>query len=74
MKILSVPWAYWKRLARALGDLNARILFSLMYFLFTWPFALIVRMKHKPFAHPKNSTWHATPSPTDDHERFIKQY
>ena len=42
--------ARWKRLARRLGDAQARALFSVFYFVVLTPFALAVRWLADPLA------------------------
>ena len=59
MNILTLLWEKWKVIAAKIGNFQARLLFSLIYFLLTWPFALIVKYKTRPFSVPKqDSNWH----------------
>jgi lipopolysaccharide/colanic/teichoic acid biosynthesis glycosyltransferase len=41
-------WEGWKRLAKRLGDVQARILLVVFYFLFFAPFALLARWSSDP--------------------------
>jgi hypothetical protein len=43
-------WAWWKRIARKIGDFQARILLTIFYFIFFAPFALAVRFLSDPLA------------------------
>jgi hypothetical protein len=43
-------WKAWKRIARKIGDFQARVLLNLFYFIFLLPFALIVRWATDPLA------------------------
>jgi hypothetical protein len=38
-------WRWWTRVARRIGDVQARILLSLFYFAILAPFALVLRRK-----------------------------
>ena len=40
--------AAWRRLARTLGDANARLLLALFYFVVLAPFALLLRWRADP--------------------------
>jgi hypothetical protein len=41
-------WQWWKRIARKIGDAQARIILTLFYFLVVGPFALIIRFWSDP--------------------------
>ncbi len=43
-------WAAWKRIARKIGDFQARVLLTIFYFVLLAPFALIVRRTSDPLA------------------------
>lgn len=43
-------WLVWKRVARAIGDLQARVLLTVFYFVILTPFALLVRWRRDPLA------------------------
>jgi hypothetical protein len=38
-------WRWWTRVARRIGDVQARILLSLFYFVILGPFALVLRRR-----------------------------
>jgi hypothetical protein len=56
-------WAWWKRIARKIGDFQARILLTIFYFIFFAPFALAVRFLSDPLAIKNKSapSWGAKP-------------
>jgi hypothetical protein len=41
-------WAGWKRVARKIGDFQARVLLTIFYFVLLAPFALIMRRTSDP--------------------------
>lgn len=43
-------WEQWKRIARRIGDFQARVLLILFYFVILAPFALVVRWATDPLA------------------------
>lgn len=43
-------WRGWKRIARKIGDFQARLLLEVLYFVLLWPFALAVRWGSDPLA------------------------
>jgi len=43
-------WAAWKKIARKIGDFQARVLMTIFYFVLLAPFALIVRRTSDPLA------------------------
>jgi hypothetical protein len=43
-------WVWWKRVARKIGDFNARVILTLFYFIFLAPFALAIRFLTDPLA------------------------
>jgi hypothetical protein len=47
-------WEGWKRVARKIGDFNARLILSLFYFLILFPFSMMVRLSD-PLRLRKNS-------------------
>lgn len=47
---LRTLWEWWRRVARRLGDVQARLLLTLFYFVIFGPFALIVRWRSDPLA------------------------
>jgi hypothetical protein len=58
-------WGRWKAIAHALGNFQARLLLSLLYFVLIPPFALIVRGLMDPLQfrrHPRESFWLPSPA------------
>jgi hypothetical protein len=47
---LRAAWNAWKRLARRIGDIQARILLTVFYYLVLGPFALVLRGRSDPLA------------------------
>ena len=43
-------WARWKRLARRIGDVQARVLMTVFYFAVLGPVALVTRGRSDPLA------------------------
>jgi len=43
-------WAAWKRIARKIGDFQARVLLTIFYFVLLAPFAIVVRRTSDPLA------------------------
>ena len=54
-------WAAWKRFAKRVGDIQARILLIVFYFVVLAPFALVVRLTRDPLAlrHGAGRGWRA---------------
>jgi hypothetical protein len=53
-------WKWWKRVARKIGDFQARIILTIFYFIILGPFALAVRLWSDPLAIKTSTTrgWH----------------
>ena len=43
-------WQGWKRIAKKIGDFQARLLLEVLYFVLFWPFALAVKWVSDPLA------------------------
>ena len=41
-------WRGWLRVAKLVGDLNARVIFSVLYFVLGGPIALVVQRRSDP--------------------------
>jgi hypothetical protein len=54
---LRALWEWWKRVAKRIGDVQARILLTIFYFLFLAPFALVVRWRMDPLAIKTDMGW-----------------
>jgi hypothetical protein len=50
-------WEGWKRVAKRIGDVQARILLTIFYFLILAPFALVVRWGMDPLAIKTAAGW-----------------
>ena len=60
-------WVWWKRIARIIGDFNARVILTLFYFIFLAPFALAVRLFTDPLSIKNKSapSWGIKPEAED---------
>lgn len=47
---LAALWERWKRIAHVIGNVQARVLLSILYFILVGPFALLVRLTMDPLA------------------------
>lgn len=54
-------WIHWKRIAKAIGVVQTRILMVFLYFLFVFPVGLIARRSGDPLhlKVPKDTNWTA---------------
>jgi len=58
--LLQAIWERWKKFGRKLGDVQARLLLSLLYFTIIAPFALVVRWLCDPLSiKPHQQGWRA---------------
>lgn len=53
-------WNWWKRIAKRIGDFNARLILTLFYFIFLTPISLPVKLKD-PLGIGKNKKEGWTP-------------
>ena len=53
-------WSGWKRFAKKIGDFQARVILTILYFVIIGPFALIVRWGADPLSLKKGAQqgWH----------------
>lgn len=53
-------WEGWKRVARKIGDFNARVILTLFYFILLFPFAMMVKLFTDPLEIKKKEHvgWH----------------
>lgn len=65
-------WEWWKRVARKIGDFQARIILTIFYFVILGPFALAVRLGTDPLAIKANTLrgWHPK---TEGKESLMEQ-
>jgi hypothetical protein len=47
---MAVAWTRWTKVAHVVGNVQARILLTLFYFVIAPPFALVVKLLHDPLA------------------------
>jgi hypothetical protein len=52
-------WARWKKIARAIGVVQTRILMVCLYFLFVLPVGIVMRLRGDPLRlkRPAGSNW-----------------
>jgi len=56
-------WQGWQKVAKKIGDFQARLILSLFYFLIVLPMGLIARMFSDPLSLKKTAArWHAKQS------------
>jgi len=57
---LRTLWKRWKRVAKKIGDVQARLLLTVFYFVVLAPFALVVRWRTDPLGIKPGSPrgWH----------------
>lgn len=70
-------WERWKVIAHVIGDVQARLLLSLFYFLFLSPFALGVRLFSDPLrvkAHNRPRWISSAPETADPRQRAQRQF
>ena len=67
-------WGAWKRLARKIGNFQARVILTVLYAVVVLPFGLLVRLFSDPL-HIKNrpSSWTERPAEAFDMSWVRKQ-
>lgn len=68
-------WEGWKKIAKKIGDFNARLILTIFYFVLLAPLALIVR-RSDPLGLKKNKAkgWvEKEPANGTPHERALQQ-
>jgi hypothetical protein len=70
MRLLKLVWERWKLIAHAIGDVQARVLLSLFYFVIVAPFAAGVKLLSDPLALRARAVpgWLPRPAGADDAE------
>jgi hypothetical protein len=48
-------WDRWKKIARKIGDFNARVILTIFYFVLLLPFALLIKLLTDPLDIKKGS-------------------
>ncbi|MEQ9618866.1 MAG: hypothetical protein RIG61_06800 [Deltaproteobacteria bacterium] len=53
-------WEGWKKIARKIGDFNARVILTIFYFILLMPFALLIKLFTDPLEIKKKARkgWH----------------
>jgi len=70
-------WEWWKRVARKIGDFQARVILTIFYFVVLGPFALAVRLGSDPLAIKPGTPrgWHPkTEGKSTTIEQTTKQF
>ncbi len=67
MQALRALYAWWKPIARKIGDVQARVLLTLFYFVVLGPFALAVSIFSDPLAVKPTTTPGWRPRPPKSH-------
>jgi hypothetical protein len=72
---LRALWEGWRRVAKRIGDVQARILLTVFYFLILAPFALVVRWRMDPLAIKTAAGWRPKEgTPGNPLERASRQF
>ena len=66
--VLRALWEAWKVVAHAIGKVQARVVFSLLYIVLLGPVALVLRLAADPLRHrhPLSSNWRERPTQAGD--------
>lgn len=58
--VLKRAWNGWKKIARKIGDFNARVILTIFYFILLMPFALLIKIFTDPLQIKKKTPqgWH----------------
>ena len=71
-------WDGWKKIARKIGDFNARVILTIFYLILLMPFALLVKAFTDPLEIKKNAKkgWHLREEDPDitPMERAARQF
>ena len=72
---MSELWQRWKRTARKIGDIQARFILTVFYFLVMAPFALVIRFWSDPLRLKRFPGWiRRSDSPDAAKMRAREQY
>ena len=64
---MKAAWSAWKRLARKIGDFQARVLLTVLYAVVVLPFGVLARMFSDPLKLKKHpASWTEIPPETHD--------
>lgn len=75
--VLATLWARWKIIAHVIGNFQARVLLSILYFVLIPPFGLLVRMLMDPLElrrHHRETLWRALPPRGTDLSEARRQF
>ncbi len=75
--MLARLWARWKVFAQKVGDFQARLILTLLYFLILGPMGLFVRVLRDPLRTkhgPQTSVWVPRPAENDSLEIAKRQF
>lgn len=70
-------WAKWKPLAKRIGDFQARVILSIVYFLILGPYGVVVGLFKDPLKarrRPPGSLWESRPQEPVSLEAARRQY
>ena len=73
----SRAWARWKRFGHVVGDFQARVLLTIIYFLVLAPYGLVVRLFGDPLnlkRAPRPSNWISKPEEDPAIEQARRQF
>lgn len=71
---LKSAWNAWKRIARIIGNFQARVLLTVIYVVAVLPFGLAARLFTDTLQLKKRpATWHEIPAETVDLQRAQRQ-
>ena len=74
-RYLKELWQRWTKVAKKIGDLQARLMLSIFYFVFVLPIGLIARRFADPLGLKKNSAhWQSKPSAPSRLEDARRQF
>ena len=67
-ELLRALWEAWKVVAHAVGQVQARVVFSLLYIVLLGPVAMVMRLAADPLRHrhPPASNWRDRAAQTAD--------
>ena len=76
MNTLKRIWEGWKRVAKKIGDFQARIILAVFYFVILAPFSLLVRASDPlTIGNKTPKGWHAKKlDPADPKAKAIRQW
>ena len=70
LSFLRAAWTRWKKIARAIGVVQTRILMVCLYFVFVLPVGIVMRLRGDPLRlkRPAGSNW----TPHHDEEASVE--